>query len=228
MNNVAVTADYIHTNHPKLKTVILDIDYHHGNGTQDIFYETAKDKNILFMSLHQKNDDKGHFKHTGEHGMNINIPFPFINDIGNYEYYVALMNIVIPILKQYKPDVILISMGFDAVENDNIGRFKLTPKFYALMIWLLIVKCDDRCKIGLILEGGYNLNILPKCIKQTLKALIYSNNNNDKLNIAMINMIRELKPTKQRIYDETEKRIIECIQHFSKYWNLSETIVTEI
>lgn len=95
-------------------------------------------------------------------------------------------------------------------------------------MWLLIVKHDDKCKIGLILEGGYNVAMLPKCIKQTLTSLLFSNKNNEKFNIGMQNMIKELKPTKQRIYDETEKRIIQCIQHFSKYWELSDSISTEI
>ena len=77
-------------------------------------------------------------------------------------------------------------------------------------MWLLIVKYDDKYKIGLILEGGYNVAMFPKCIKQTLKSLLFSNNN-AKFNIGMQKMIKELKPTKQRIYDETEKRIIQCI-----------------
>ena len=83
-------------------------------------------------------------------------------------------------------------MGFDACNNDLIGNFKLTPKFYALLMWLLIVKYDDKCKIGLISEGGYNVNMLPKCIKQTPKSLLFSNKNNEKFNIEMQNMIKEL------------------------------------
>lgn len=221
INNVAITANYVHDNYPGMKTCIIDIDIHHGNGTQDIFYDTGKEKDVLFISLHYKNEGKGDFKNIGKYGMNINIPFPFHANIGNYEYYMAWINIVIPILKQYKADIILISMGFDACINDLIGKFKLTPKFYALLMWLIITKCDKKCKIGMVFEGGYNIRMLPKCIQKVLKSLLSSNEINDKFNNEMMNMIKDLKPSNKRVYTQTKKRLLECIEYLSRYWDLS-------
>eukprot|EP01084_Bolivina_argentea_P299682 516576_1 len=222
VNNVAITANYIYNNYnTKYKICIIDIDIHHGNGTQDIFYKNGYEKNVLFISIHYKNDGKGHYRNTGEHGMNINIPFPCVANVGNYEYYIVFTNIILPILNQFKPDIILISMGFDACINDLIGKFKLSPKFYGLLMWLLINKYSNKCKIGLVLEGGYNIQMLPKCIKNVLKALLRCNDEHSKFNNNILNMIKNLKPTNKKVYQQTVTRINECIECFSKYWEFS-------
>jgi len=180
-NNVAIAADYLIKEH-NLKVAIVDWDVHHGDGTQEIFYNK---NNPLMLSLH-RHDNGSFYPNTGKHtesgvdsgsGYTINIPWNTNNftqsqskaSIGDDEYFYAFETVVIPILKQYKPDVILVSSGFDAAENDPLGRMSLTPMGYALMTHKLK---SLSSKLIVCLEGGYNIDSLSRCSEAIIRTLL--------------------------------------------------------
>jgi histone deacetylase 6 len=106
------------------KILIFDWDIHHGNGTEEIFYENDQ---VLFISIHSfgkfypgSGESKNIGKNKGE-GFNINVPLEG-DGYGDEEYLLILENIVIPVLKEFSPDLVLISAGFDAVKGDLLGK----------------------------------------------------------------------------------------------------------
>lgn len=179
-NNVAVSVNYL-TQTLKLKVAIVDWDVHHGDGTQDIFLEQ---NNPLFISLHRYDNGgfyphlSGNYVETGKgdgSGYTVNVPWNTftignkLSSIGDDEYVYAFEKIVIPILEDYKPDVILVSSGFDAAENDPLGSMSLTPIGYAYMTHLLKKVCN---KLVFALEGGYNLDSLSRCSESIIRTLL--------------------------------------------------------
>jgi acetoin utilization deacetylase AcuC-like enzyme len=178
-NNVAVSVDYLIKKGKKV--AIVDWDVHHGDGTQEIFY---KQDNPLLISLHRY--DNGYFypAKTGNQNeigedkgkwFNVNIPwnteyYNISNSfIGDDEYYYAFETIVLPMLRDYKPDVILVSCGFDAAENDPLGGLALSPIGYSYMTNALKQVCGN---IIVALEGGYNLSSLSRCSEAIIRTLL--------------------------------------------------------
>lgn len=175
-NNVAVA---IHSLPSRTRVFILDWDVHHGDGTQSIFYTSPY---IYYCSLHRF--DNGHFfpcDPSGNHGFrgtgrgqgyNLNIPWNTRNNIkrpGGPEYAEAFKRIIIPQLKQFQPDLIVISAGFDAAHGDPLGGLHLTPADYAWMTHELQQVCP---KIVLVLEGGYQLNVIDQCVYECAQVLL--------------------------------------------------------
>jgi len=183
-NNVAVTAKYLIKNH-NMKIAIVDWDVHHGDGTQEIFYNN---NNPLFISLHRHDNGNfypnisGKIEEQGINdgiGFNINIPWNTKNlfntksGIGDDEYVLAFNKIILPILTEYKPDFIIVSSGFDACENDPLGEMSLTPLGYSFMTNSLMKICP---KILIALEGGYNLNSLQRGSEAIIRTLLGETN----------------------------------------------------
>ncbi|MGE5704101.1 MAG: class II histone deacetylase [Clostridia bacterium] len=163
-NNVAVAARYAQEVYGLKRVAIVDWDVHHGNGTQDIFYE---DDSVLFISLHEANyfpANTGHVEELGEgrgKGYNINIPLP--SATGNDGYMHALKRLVIPILEEYQPELLLISAGQDPNGMDPLSRMMvMRPGFRDMARALREVAervCDGRLVV--LQEGGYSLPYLP-------------------------------------------------------------------
>ena len=138
------------------KVAILDVDFHHGNGTQDIFYDQAS---ILFVSLHGDTHRyypyfSGFSNETGHKlgvGKNINIPLP--TGTGNDQYREHLKD-AIKKIGDFQPETLIISMGFDTYKYDYLGRFKLTTDFYKE---IALLAGELKIPILAILEGGYNI-----------------------------------------------------------------------
>jgi acetoin utilization deacetylase AcuC-like enzyme len=170
-NNVAVTGHYLLMNHFK-KILIIDFDVHHGNGTQEIFYN---DNRVLFVSTHQSNifPFSGLDNQNGgvdAEGFNINISLPQGTRYAEMEaeiYKKAARQINL-----FDPDVILFSAGFDAHKEDPIGGFDLESEdFYKLSkLYLSFVKNTDIPVIS-ILEGGYNSQALAESVECHIQAL---------------------------------------------------------
>jgi len=173
-NNVAIAANYAEQAHGIERICIIDFDVHHGNGTQDIFYGSP---NVLFCSLHQL----PLWPHTGEHfetgeepgiGLTLNCPFP--NGAGIDYYFDALEQEIRPKLEEFKPQLLLLSAGFDAHKADPLAGVNLeTEDFYRLTKWILQQAeefTDGR--IVSFLEGGYNLEALAESISVHVQALI--------------------------------------------------------
>ena len=164
--NVAVAARHAQRRHGAERIAIVDWDVHHGNGTQDAFYA---DSSVLFISLHQDNlfpvgwgalDQMG--EEAGE-GTTINIPLPAGS--GNPTYLAAFDQIVTPAIRQFAPDLIMVSAGQDASVMDPLGRMSLTTAAYRSMTRRLRDLADDICEGRLViaLEGGYSEIYAPYC-----------------------------------------------------------------
>ena len=172
-NNVAVGANYLIEKYKYKKIAIIDFDVHHGNGTQDIFYN---DKNILYISTHQYPyyPGSGSEKENGKYNNVLNIPLE-AGTTGN-EYLNAYEK-VLDKLKEFKPEFLLFSAGFDAHIDDPLAQLRLSSEdFYKITKRTLEVSkpfCNGN--IVSILEGGYDLRALQESTQRHVDALIEFN-----------------------------------------------------
>ena len=172
-NNVAVGANYLINKYKLNKVAIIDFDVHHGNGTQDIFYDNEK---VLYISTHQypyypgsgTNDERG------KHNNILNIPLPAGT---TSEEYLNAYEFVLKKIKEFKPEFILLSAGFDAHKDDPLAQLQLESKdFYNITKRTLELSkqyCDG--KVVSILEGGYDLLALQESTEMHVKALLEFN-----------------------------------------------------
>ena len=172
-NNVAVGANYLINKYKLKKIAIIDFDVHHGNGTQDIFYDNEK---VLYISTHQypyypgsgTNDEKG------KHNNILNIPLPAGT---TSEEYLNAYEFVLNKINEFKPEFILLSAGFDAHKDDPLAQLQLESKdFYSITKRTLELSkqyCDGR--VVSILEGGYDLQALQESTEMHVKALLEFN-----------------------------------------------------
>ncbi len=174
-NNVVVAARHAQRAHGAEKVLVLDWDVHHGNGTQDAFYD---DPTVLFISLHQEDlypvgwgtiDQAG--TGAGE-GFTVNVPLPA--GTGNRGYREAFERVVLPVVGRFAPDLILVSAGQDASVLDPLGRMCLTAGAYGemtrLMMEVAAATCDGRLVITQ--EGGYAPQYAPYCSASIAEALV--------------------------------------------------------
>jgi acetoin utilization deacetylase AcuC-like enzyme len=173
LNNIAIGAKYLLNKYKYKKIAIIDFDVHHGNGTQDIFYEN---ESVLFISTHQypyypgsgSEQEKGKFNNI------YNIPLPAGT---NSEEYFNAFDHALKRLREFKPEFVLISAGFDAHKDDPLAQIKLeTEDFYNITKRILETSkkyCNG--KIVSILEGGYDLQALKDSTKRHVDALIEFN-----------------------------------------------------
>jgi acetoin utilization deacetylase AcuC-like enzyme len=158
-NNIAIAARYAQKRHGVGRVLIVDWDVHHGNGTQDIFYA---DPSVYFFSTHQwplypgtgRVDEKG--EGVGE-GATMNYPFPAGS--GRAEVLGAVQNALIPAMESYRPELVLISAGFDSRVGDLLGRFTLTDEDFVDLTRAAMEIAEKHAggRIVSMLEGGYAL-----------------------------------------------------------------------
>ena len=172
-NNVAVGAQYLLEKYKFNKVAIIDFDVHHGNGTQDIFYDNEK---VLYISTHQYPyyPGTGNEKEKGKYNNIFNIPLPAGT---TSEEYLNAYEFVLKKIKEFKPKFILLSAGFDAHKDDPLAQFQLTSKdFYNLTKRTLnLAKLCCEGKVVSILEGGYDLNALQESTEMHVNALLEFN-----------------------------------------------------
>jgi acetoin utilization deacetylase AcuC-like enzyme len=164
-NNVAVAAAYLLEKFSLDRVLILDVDAHHGNGTQEIFYRSSR---VLYVSLHEDPVEfplTGFADEVGEDeglGYTVNIPLPYGTD--DRIYLRAFNEIVVPIINQYKPQFILVSTGFDNHYTDPVGNLSLSAFSYTKIFDALLESAAKFCqgKLVAVLEGGYSLRFLGK------------------------------------------------------------------
>jgi len=173
-NNVAVGAYYLIEKYKLKRIAIIDFDVHHGNGTQDIFYNNEK---VLYISTHQYPyyPGSGANNEKGKHNNVLNIPLPAGT---NSEEYLNAYEHVLKKLKQFKPEFVLFSAGFDAHKNDPLAQLQLKSKdFYDLTKRTLeLVKSSCKGKVVSILEGGYDLKALLESTEMHINALLEDKN----------------------------------------------------
>ena len=172
-NNIAVGAHYLLKKYKLNKIAIIDFDVHHGNGTQDIFYNNEK---VLYISTHQFPfyPGTGTEKERGKDNNILNIPLPAGT---TSEEYLNAYEFVLKRLKEFKPEFILLSAGFDAHKNDPLAQFQLESKdFYTLTKRTLeLSKSCCKGKVVSILEGGYDLLALQESTERHVSALLEFN-----------------------------------------------------
>ena len=172
-NNIAVGANYLISKYKYKKIAIIDFDVHHGNGTQDIFYNNEK---VLYISTHQYPyyPGSGSNKEKGKYNNILNIPLPAGTDSNEY---IDAYEHVLKKLKEFKPEFVLFSAGFDAHKDDPLAQLQLTSKDYYEITkrTLNCIKKDCNGKIVSILEGGYDLNALKESTEHHINALLEFN-----------------------------------------------------
>ena len=173
LNSVSIGANYLIQKYKYKKIAIVDIDVHHGNGTQDIFYDN---ENVLFISTHQYPyyPGSGSEKERGKFNNIKNIPLPA--GTGSEEYLNAF-EYALKKLEDFRPKFILISAGFDAHEADPLAQFKLKTEDYYLITKRILDISKKFCNgnVVSILEGGYDLKALQDSTKRHVDALIEFN-----------------------------------------------------
>jgi acetoin utilization deacetylase AcuC-like enzyme len=173
-NNVAIAARHAQQCHGIHRVLIADWDVHHGNGTQDIFYS---DGSVLFFSTHQSPwyPGTGAAGETGDGaglGTTINCPFPAGS--GHAEIVGAFLQRLMPAAKEFRPELVLVSAGFDSREGDPLGRFTLTDADFREMTQIVLEIADDHAagRLVSVLEGGYSLSGLASATVAHVEELI--------------------------------------------------------
>ena len=173
-NNVAIATRHVQQQHGLTKILIVDWDVHHGNGTQEAFYD---DPNVLYFSVHQypfypgtgsaseKGSDKG-LNHT------INVPLPAGS--GDKEFIEAFEQQLRPAAMAFAPQFVFISAGFDAHDGDTLGQMKVTTEGYARLTRIVKEIAGACChgRIVSVLEGGYNLEALAAAVEAHIRVLM--------------------------------------------------------
>lgn len=173
-NNAAIAARYAQRRHNVGRVAILDWDVHHGNGTQEIFYE---DPSVLYISLHQYPfyPGTGAAEETGSGaGMGFTLNCPMRAGSGEKEYLEAFRSRILPALDRFEPELLLISAGFDAHRDDPLASIELTEESFAKMSRMIREVAERHCggRIVSILEGGYDLNALAMSVEAHLSVLL--------------------------------------------------------
>lgn len=172
-NNVAIAAIHALRRHGLRRIMIIDWDVHHGNGTQAAFYT---DPRVLFLSLHQfplypgtgRVDEVGDGEATGT---TVNVPLP--PGAGDRAYVLAFEKVVAPAAQRFRPELVLVSAGFDAHWTDPLASMSVTvPGFWQMArMALQVAEEHSHGRMALVLEGGYSLKAIGPCLAATVAAL---------------------------------------------------------
>ena len=174
LNNIAVAAEYLIKNHHVQRVAIVDLDLHHGNGTQEIFWSR---NDVFYISTHQSPfyPGTGNVADIGSgsgEGWTANFPLPAGS--GDIAFLSIMDQLIIPLLDRKNPLIILVSYGFDTHWMDPLGQLLLTADGYGILIKKLCDWADTHCegRIALILEGGYDLNAGKACNLAVISAML--------------------------------------------------------
>ncbi|THB74680.1 MAG: histone deacetylase [Desulfobulbaceae bacterium] len=173
-NNVAVTAKFLQERYGVERILIIDYDIHHGNGTQEAFYDSDE---VLFISVHQNNlfPFSGTEREIGnENGRGYNINMPVHSQFGDEEYTFLIGKLLQSVAEQFMPEIILISAGFDGHADDNISGTLLSTRWFHTITTMLRQSARDICndRILFVLEGGYNQDSLEESVLATIDSLL--------------------------------------------------------
>ena len=216
-NNVALAARHALGKHGLNRVAIVDWDLHHGNGTQNSFYDDAR---VLFISTHQypHYPGTGGIREVGQgpgEGFIVNIPLP--PGIGDIEYVTVFHTIVAPVLEAFGPELILVSAGFDAHEKDPLGGIRVTQEGYEQMVQILMHLAAEFCsdRLVLTLEGGYHTSALRDSVARVLT------------NLSKYDPGKEpgpLRPSTEKISATFKNRLRDVLSIQRKYWPNLEQI----
>jgi acetoin utilization deacetylase AcuC-like enzyme len=212
-NNVAIAAQYLTEKLGLSRVLVLDVDAHHGNGTQQRFYDTSR---VLYISLHEDPTEFPGTGFTGEIGSgeglgyNVNVSFPY--GTGDHAYLRAIEEIVMPIASQYEPEFILVSAGFDGHHSDPVGNLSLSSsciaRVYETAVDLALRTCQKR--LVCVLEGGYNLSTIG-CLAASALAKM--------MGVSLTAKVR-MPTIKRSSGSEGEKSVEEAKKALRRFWDL--------
>jgi acetoin utilization deacetylase AcuC-like enzyme len=174
LNNAAIAARYIQKRHKLPKVLIVDWDVHHGNGTQELFYD---DPSVFYFSVHRypfypgTGSAEQHGAGKGK-GATLNVPLPAGS--GDREFLRAFSETLVPAAGQYHPDFVLVSAGFDAHRDDPLGGMRVTTEGFAEMTRIVKRIAEEHCQGRLVsvLEGGYDPDGLAASVEAHLRILM--------------------------------------------------------
>jgi acetoin utilization deacetylase AcuC-like enzyme len=179
-NNVGITAAHAIKTHNMKRILIIDWDVHHGNGVNDLFYDS---KEVFYMSTH----DTFLYPYTGDwqeagagegEGYSLNIPIP--RDFNDADIFTLYKETASPIIERFRPQLILVCAGFDAHKNDPIGRSNLSEQGFRWLTHLFLhLRKEIKCPpVFFVLEGGYDFRSLTRSVKEVLIAMKEDNHKN--------------------------------------------------
>jgi len=173
-NNVAIATKYSMAKYKLDRTAIIDFDVHHGNGTQDAFYDNPR---VLYISTHEfpLYPGTGSAGETGSgeaRGTKVNIPLPA--GCGDAEHQQVFEQIIIPVVRRFNPQLIMVSAGYDSHWADGLALMQVSAAGFAQMSKIVGGLADELCHGRLVfcLEGGYNLKALAISVKATFDVLL--------------------------------------------------------
>lgn len=172
-NNVAVAAAAARRKHGLKRILLVDWDLHHGNGTQHSFYD---DPGVLYFSTHQYpyypgTGSAGEIGRGAGEGYTINVPLS--RGRGDADYVKIFKDLLEPVALAYKPELVLVSVGFDICQGDTLGGMEVSVQGFANLMRVLMNIADQCCdgRLAATLEGGYNISMLVKSSKAVLKEM---------------------------------------------------------
>ena len=172
-NNVAIAARHLIDRGMARRVAVVDFDVHHGNGTQEIFYEDAS---VLFFSVHQMPlyPGTGHYSERGRgagEGYTVNVPLP--PGVGDEGYLHVMEAAMAPLLRRYRPELVLVSAGYDAHWREQLAGMRVTVPGFREMVVRIRDLAEDVCagRVVFILEGGYVLEALSSAVEATVLVL---------------------------------------------------------
>ncbi len=182
-NNVAIATKYALNRYNLERIAIIDFDAHHGNGTQEAFYNEPR---VLYVSTHQypHYPGTGRIDETGEgvaKGTTVNIPLPA--GCGDDEYQEVFEQIVVPVVRRFSPQLVMVSAGYDAHWTDELAMMQVTITGFAQIVKVITGLATELCggRLVLSLEGGYNLTALSSSVRATFDVLVGNADIFDKL-----------------------------------------------
>ncbi len=210
-NNISIAARYAQQNHGIERVMILDWDAHHGNGVQDIFYE---DDSVLYVSFHQypHYPGSGSSSETGAgrgKGFTVNFPFPAFT--GESPYLQAFDEIVLPVARAFKPQLVMIAAGYDAHHADLLCSMQLSTESYSRMTEILMELAGEYAGVKLLatLEGGYNLSAIAASAFNTISVMAGSDL-----------LMREPSVPEERVSSRAQEVVEATRCAIAPYWEL--------
>jgi acetoin utilization deacetylase AcuC-like enzyme len=201
LNNIAIGAQHALEAHHLERVLIVDYDVHHGNGTQDIFYRTPR---VMYFSTHQYPyyPGTGNWDEIGEGegvGFTVNVPFP--TGVGDIGYQRTFDELLFPLAERYRPQLVLVSVGFDAHWRDPLAMENLSIAGYVSLARTLGEIARESCngRLVFLLEGGYDLGAVSQGVIATTRVLLGDSDIQDPLGpskraeIDVSNYIEQLK-----------------------------------
>ncbi len=212
-NNIAIGAMHAIQKYNFKKILIVDWDLHHGNGTQHSFYG---DQRILYFSTHQYPyyPGTGSLSESGRgQGEYYTINVPLTMSVGDAAFVKIFRKILQPVAMEFKPELVLLSAGFDTYYQDPLGGMKVTPEGYAAMTRILLNIADACCqgRFVAVLEGGYHLGGLVKSVKAVLNEMLDETHFSDE----------RLSLLEQEVDEKTSELIIDkVVAKINPYWKV--------